>query len=69
MTAPAEQSAAVAPRTGSTIVPTPTANELNAFITQVATGTQPPMPWHHSTDGSPINSQSFDPTAKTTSWP
>jgi hypothetical protein len=65
MTAQSAQSAVVAPRTTSTITPTPTQHEIDAFLTRPL----PPMPWHHAMDGSPIDPQSFDPTSKTTSWP
>ena len=61
MTAQSAQSAVVAPRTTSTITPTPTQHEIDAFLTQPL----PPMPWHHAMDGSPIDPQSFDPTSKT----
>jgi hypothetical protein len=61
--------AAAEPRVAGTITPTPTPHEINTLITQVATGSQPWLPWHHSMDGSAIDPQSFDPTPKTTTWP
>jgi hypothetical protein len=57
------------PRAAGAITPTPTPHEINALITQVATGTQPRLPWFHSMDGSAIDPQSPDPTNKTTTWP
>jgi hypothetical protein len=70
MTAPTtEQSAAAAPRAAPAIVPTPTQHEADAFATQQKAGTLPLPPWAHAMDGSPIDPQSKDPTAKTSSWP
>lgn len=58
-----------APRAAPTSTPTPTQHENDAFAGQQMTGTLPEWPWGHSMDGSAINTGSFDPTAKTTSWP
>ena len=53
----------------ASIVPTPTQHENDELVTQQFAGTLPPAPWHHAMDGSAIDPQSLDPTAKTTSWP
>lgn len=68
MTETPQQSAA-APRAAPTIVPTPSQHEADQFATQQQHGTLPLPPWHHAMDGSPIDPQSYDPTAKTSSWP
>jgi hypothetical protein len=68
MTAPAQTAAEATPRVAGTITPTPTPKELAGFIAQQAAGTLPHI-FSHAMDGSPIDPQSFDPTAKTTSWP
>jgi hypothetical protein len=67
---PQQQAAAAEPRSAPpAIIPTPTAHEIDTLILQVASGTQPWLPWHHAMDGSAIDMQSPDPTAKTTTWP
>ena len=58
-----------APRSGGPITPTPTPHELDAFRVQLDAGTLPQLPWHHAMDGSAIDPQSPDPTAKTSTWP
>ena len=50
-------------------VPTPTAHELTQFTLMQMAGVLPRPPFYHAQDGSPIDPQSFDPTAKTTSFP
>jgi hypothetical protein len=65
----AQQTAAAAPRSAPTSTPTPRQHEADAFATQQQHGTLPLPPWHHAMDGSPIDPQSYDPTAKTSSWP
>jgi hypothetical protein len=73
MTAQTPQAqAAAAPRAAFTIyTPTPTQHENDLFATQQMHGTLPVPPpmWAHAMDGSPIDMQSKDPTAKNTSWP
>jgi hypothetical protein len=61
---PAEPRAAPTPST-----PTPTPHEINTFLTQQATNSQPRPSWSLAMDGSPIDPKSFDPTPKTTSFP
>ena len=63
-----QQQAGAEPRTGSTITPTPTPKELTGYLTQLAAGTLPHV-WNLAMDGSAIDPKSFDPTAKTSSWP
>jgi hypothetical protein len=71
MTAPTtEQSAAAAPRAAFPIyLPTPSQHEADAFAQQQQHNTLPLPPWAHAMDGSAIDPQSYDPTAKTSSWP
>jgi hypothetical protein len=63
----AQQSAA--PRSGSTIVPTPQPNEINTFLTQQAANALPPMPWHLKPDGSPVSPGAFNPSQGSPTWP
>jgi hypothetical protein len=64
------QQTAAEPRSGSPITPTPTPHEINTFLTQQATNSQPWLPWRHAMDGSAIDPKSFDPTPVTTpTWP
>ena len=56
------------PQAAPTSTPTPTQHENDAFRNAIVTETLPPT-YSHAMDGSPIDPQSKDPTAKTTSWP
>jgi hypothetical protein len=63
-----QQQAAAEPRAAGAITPTPTAHEVNTWLGQQAAGTLPHV-WSLAMDGSAIDPKSFDPTAKTTSFP
>jgi hypothetical protein len=60
---------AVEPRSGTTITPTPTPHEINTFLTQQATGSQPPLPWFHQLDGSAVDPKSFSTSVGAPTWP
>jgi hypothetical protein len=66
--APAAAEAAPEPQAAPTSTPTPTQHENDAFSIAVATGALPHT-YSHAMDGSPIDPQSYDPTAKTSSFP
>jgi hypothetical protein len=68
-TAQTPQTAAAEPRAGTPVVPTPTPHEINTFLTQVASGTVPPVPWFHKWDNSPVDPQSFSQTIGAPTWP
>lgn len=68
MTTKVTGTSAADPRAAPTSTPTPSQHENDAFRLAVATGTLPPT-YAHAMDGSPIDPQSVDPTAKTSSWP
>jgi hypothetical protein len=66
---PEPAAAEVEPRAAMPLyAPTPSQHENDSFIIAVVHGTLPHT-YSHAMDGSPIDPQSYDPTAKTSSFP